>query len=286
MKTRLIAGTSTAAVVLAGAAALLATASWSTASAETSVASGLDPDWASVSTWQDGLVEKATYEATHVLYGRARTYEAIFLTNREVHEPATWTKSPVGEGIEVWKHNQIEVVPTPNYDYKYLTTSHLRSDDLSLTRLDATSQEWCGTSFHHFLLDGNGWAFTEFSYMPGAGFRSASVADSGEPLLAFNALPISLRSYDFEAKPDLPVRLILDQRSNRSTKARPVDATIRYAGETDEGHQLDVIIDGQRLGRFEFAKDRDHLMLSYDGRDGQTYKLKGVDRVNYWTINE
>ncbi len=132
----------------------------------------------------------------------------------------------------------------------------------------------------------DGWDFTGFSYMPGQGASNDTVASDELPLLAFNALPISLRAYDFEAKPDLEIRLILDQRSNRATSSQPVAATISYAGETDDGHLLDVVVDGQQLGRFEFASDRNHLMLGYEGADGQTYRLRDVERVNYWTINE
>ncbi len=147
MKTLLVAAIS--ALLLA--IPLLVSASATTTSTALDVPLRADGSWAASEVWQDGLVEKATYDASRVVYGRPRTYVATFLTNREVHEPATWTKSPDGTGVEVWKHNQIEVIPTPNYDYKHITTSHLQASDLSLTRLDASSQEWCGTSFHQFL---------------------------------------------------------------------------------------------------------------------------------------
>jgi hypothetical protein len=255
-----------------------------------SAAPSLQPDgeWADVSLWSDGLVEKATYAASRVIYGKDREYEAVFLTNQETHELDTLTKSS-GSGVAVWKHNQIEVIPTPNYDYKFVTTSHLTADDLLLTRLDATSQEWCGTSFHQFLLQpDDSLSFFGFSYMPGTGRQKATVSVSEDrPVLPFNALPVALRGFNFEADQPLEFRLILDQRSNRPTQPQPVDAVLTPAGETDDGYLLDLAdADGKVIGRFEFAKDVGQIMLRYEGRDGQTYDLRDVERVDYWTIKE
>ena len=255
-----------------------------------------DGDWATDSTWGDGLVEKATYDAVRVIYGRPRSYEAVFLTNKEAHDPSTWIKSQSGEGVSVWKHNQIEVMPTPNYDYKHVTTSHLQVDDLTLTRLDASSQEWCGTSFHQFLrttpddptTSEAAWDYFGFSYMPEAGRRSDTISDDVDaPTLPLNSLSLALRGYDFDARADLPIRLIQEQRSNQPTDPVPVDAIVSYAGETSDGHELDVkLADGTPVGTYTMAKDRMHVMLAYDGEDGQTYRLSQLDRVNYWDRDE
>src|SRR5687768_9885817 len=103
--------------------------------------------------WHDGLVEKAVYTASRVVYDKPRAYEAVFFTNKEQHDRKTWTKADKSrDTVEVWKFNQVEVIPTPNYDYKYVTTVHLTvGDGMGLTRLDCTSQEFCGTSFKQFI---------------------------------------------------------------------------------------------------------------------------------------
>ena len=265
------------------------------AAALTSAPSQLQPggDWATDSIWYDGLVEKATYDATKVIYGQPRQYEATFLTNKEAHELSTLTKAPNGgETVEVWKHNQIEVVPTPNYDYKFVTTSHATTDGLELTRLDASSQEWCGTSVKQYLhsegaAKGGGWDYFGFSYMPGEGQTSEVVgASRSAPTVAFNSLPLVLRGYDFDGRGDLQIRMLPDQKSNRQTPAQPVDAVVSYAGETDAGHKLTLTADGAEVGTFEFADDRRHVMLSYEGVNGDSYQLIDLDRVDYWTRDE
>lgn len=261
-----------------------------------SVASlSLAQDWKSDPIWHDGLVEKATYTASRVIYGKPRAYEAVFFTNKEQHDTKTWTKSDKSTStVEVFKHNQIEVIPTPNYDYKYATTTHLTVEGLKLTRLDMGSQEFCGASFKQYLLKstpraGDQYSYFGFSYMPEAGRveKSVSGPDSRTPVVSFNSLPVWLRGYDFAGKPTVKIALLPDQKNNRATAGDPVMAEVRYAGEESGSNKLDLIVDGKPAASFWFAKDRQHVMTRYQSADGQqTYELKSQDRVNYWTIKE
>ena len=198
--------------------------------------------------------------------------------------------------MEVWKHNQVEVVPTPNYEYKFVTTSHLRSSDLSLTRLDASSQEWCGASFKQYTRRPGGtpaWDVFQVSYMPEAGRRTAVVRQGDLQVVPLNALSLRLRGYDFAGR--RPLGLLPDQKDNRLSDPEPFPAAVMFAGETVDGYLLDVVRDPreaegtdipERIGRFEFAKDRNHVMLAYEGADGQRYRLKSLERVDYWTRSE
>jgi hypothetical protein len=249
-----------------------------------------DADWAADPVWYDGLVEKATYTATREIYGRDREYEAVFLTNKEQHAIDTLTKATGSGAItaEVWKHNQIEVIPTPNYDYKFVATSHLTTEGLGLTRLDVSEQEFCGTSFKQYQADGeNAWDFFQFSYMPGSGRVEAMVeTDDDKPTVAFNALPLWLRDFDFQTGGEVDFYLLPDQKSNRTTPHEPVDATARMVGTSDEGHQIVVTAGNQPLGLFTMATDRLHVMVSFESNDGrQTYELKSLQRTDYWTTN-
>jgi hypothetical protein len=249
-------------------------------------------DWSADPVWHDGLVEKATYKAERVIYGKARPYEAIFLTNKEQHDVQSLTKARSADRtVEVWKQNQVERVPTPNYDYTFIATSHLRVSDLLLTRLDVSSQEWCGTSFKQLLLKtgprGNhSWSASGFSYMPGTGTAGETIESGRLAVVPFNALPLYLRNYDFANKPAVELMMVPDQKSNRQTPLTPRPASIRYAGESDAGHQLELSVDGRKYGVFTFARDRLHIMTRYEGADGLKYELQSVDRVNYWTIEE
>ena len=269
---------------------MLSTAARATA-AEPSASS-----WSNDPIWHDGLAEKAVYSASRVVYGKPRTYEAVFFTNKEQHDPKTWTKAEkVTNTVEVWKFNQIEVIPTPNYDYKYVTTAHLGVNDWRLTRLDCSSQEFCGTAFKQYLRRVGGDAFDlldyfGFSYMPEAGRVQGQVRENYfvDRNVAFNSLPLWLRDFDFAKHATVGFSMLPDQKSNRATPHEPVVAEVRYAGEDGDAHKLELHVAGKLAGTYWMAKDaaRRHVMLKYRGVDGQQYDLKSVERVNYWTINE
>jgi hypothetical protein len=251
-------------------------------------------DWKNDPVWHDGLVEKAVYSASRVVYGRARPYTATFFTNKEQHDVRTMTKADKSnQTIEVWKHNQVEDIPTPNYTYHYVTTSHLTVEGLELTRMDCSSQEFCGTSFKQYVGKGTksgsvwtaeGWDYWSFSYMPEAGRKTAAVTKGDRPVVAENALPVYLRDFDFAGKGEKAVSLLPSQKSNRATASEAVPATLKYAGEVGDAYKIELVAEGQVRATYWMAKDRLHVMVKYAGPEGQRYELKEVSRVNYWTI--
>jgi hypothetical protein len=258
----------------------------------TTSATLLADDWARDPVWHDGLVEKATYSASRTIYGKPRHFDAVFFTNKEQHDVQTQTKaSQSDQTIEVWKFNQVEVVPTPNYEYKFVTTSHHTVQNLILTRLDFSSQEFCGTSFKQYAArldprsDSRSWDYFSFSYMPEAGRTTAVVRDRGDPgLVPFNSLPLWLRNFDFARRTPVKFLMLPDQKSNRPTPHEPVEAEIRPAGDEGGSHKLELHAAGKLIGTFWMATDRLHVMTKYQGADGQTYELRKVERVDYWTI--
>ncbi|MCS7033357.1 MAG: hypothetical protein NZ561_05095, partial [Phycisphaerae bacterium] len=245
-----------------------------------------------------GLAERATYAASRPTYGKDRPHEAIIFTNKEQHDPGTLTKAErSNRTIEVFKHNHIEVVPTPNYEYKFVTTSHLAVDDLSLTRLDCSSQEFCGTSFKQFLRVEDGrYDYFAFSYMPETGRRTGIIGQRGMRLVAEDALPLWLRDLDFQSRSPVRFWLIPSQKSNRPTPYLPIPAEARITGVDGDSYKVEVLIGEvpdspgesvppmRLLGTFWMARDRLHVMTRAVMADGRTYQLTSLARVNYWTI--
>jgi len=244
-------------------------------------------DWNINAIWHDGLVEKATYTASRPIYGKDRNYEAIIFTNKEQHDLKTLTKaSGSNQTVEVWKHNHIEVVPTPNYDYKFETTTHMTADKLELTRLDCSSQEFCGTSFKQFMLrpGEKSLGFFLFSYMPEAGRQDGTIKLGDRKVVPIDSLPLWLRDYDFTGRPVVEFAAIASQKSNRQTNPAVIPAVVQFGGEEGDSYRLDVSVSGKAIGSYWMAKDRLHVMTRAALADGQKYELKKVERVNYWTI--
>ena len=276
-----------ASVVLAGALAMSGRAG--------SGAAGVAPpadsaaSWRTDPVWHDGLVEKATYAASKVIYGQPRSYTAIVFTNKEQHDTKTWTKATGSKStVEVFKHNQIEAVPTPNYAYHFVTTSHLSVEGMLLTRYDQSSQEFCGMSFRSLLPTsekaGREYSLETFSYMPEAGRVSAQLKSAGRPMVPEDALPLYLRDFAFNAEASQAINLLPTQKSNRAAAIATVAAKVRYAGMDGGDHKVELLVGDQLRGTYFFAADRQHVMTRYRSADGsQTYDLQTHERTDYWT---
>jgi hypothetical protein len=244
--------------------------------------------WKDDPVWHDGLVEMAVYSSSRVIYGKPRQYEAVFFTNKEQHDRATLTKAAKStDTIEVWKHNQIESVATPNYTYHFVTTSHLTANDLRFTRLDSSSQEFCGTSFRQYMLriGDDKLSFMLFSYMPEAGRVDGKITLEDRQVIPIDSLPLKLRDFDFAGKQTMKFWMLESQKTNRQSDPSVNPAEARFAAEEPDAFQIVVFKDTQLLGTYWMAKDRLHLMTRYESSDrSQKYDLKSVTRVNYWTI--
>jgi hypothetical protein len=111
--------------------------------------------------------------------------------------------------------------------------------------------------------------------------------NNATPVVAFNNLPIFLRGYNWNTRPTLNISLLPDQKSNRETSPDAVAAEIRYIKEDDDSYTLALMIDTKLHSTYVFAKDRLNIMLSYAAADAsQTYQLKSVERVDYWSIKD
>lgn len=249
-----------------------------------------DKGWADDPAWYDGLAEKAVYSATRVVYGKPRAYEAIFFTNKEQHDQRTLTKAEKSDHtVEVWKFNEIENIPTPNYTYHYVTTTHLTTAGMDLTRSDCSSQEFCGTSFKQFLRPlGSRWIdYWSFSYMPEAGRVEAKLVAKSRPMIPQDALPLYLRGLtSLPTGQETKLDLLPSQKSNGPTPHEAVEVRIRSLGQDGDSVKFEARDRHDKLlGTYWMALDRRHVMLRYVSGDGQqTYTLKTVDRVNYWSL--
>lgn len=189
-----------------------------------------DTNWKTDPAWNQGKAEWARYEATRTIYGKQRTYEATIYTNKQYNNPKTMTKAVDWQApgnIEVFKHNVTEIIPTDNYDYRMLTTSFIRTDNLQPFKVVSSSQEDCGSSYREFINKGNRVEVDQFCYFPDTGHTEESI-DTSKGIAFHNALSLTLRDFPYGAvfikQPEL--NLIPDQRNNRQTKVTPENATI------------------------------------------------------------
>ncbi len=258
------------------------------------------PDWKTDPIWYQGKAEWAVYEATRSMYRRPVTYEATIFTNKQQMDPAVTTKAAdwrAPGNVEVFKHNVSEIIPTPNYDYRFLTTAFVRTDTLELFKLAVSTQEDCGTTYKQFVKAGETVDVMMFSYFPDEG-ASSDRYDAPAGLAFQDALSLTLRDYPFDAsdKPTLEMPLVPDQTNTHESPKRPVLATVTYVEDetltipygTVNAHHLRVesSADGKTTqSDYWFAADAEllHVMVKYEGPGGVRYELKRLDWWAYWS---
>lgn len=253
--------------------------------------------WRDDAIWDDGKAEYAVYDASRPIYGEPRQYEAVIITNKQHMDPRTTTKASDWQdrrAFVVFKHNTREVAPTPNYEYKYLTTAFIRAEDLSPYKLTMSSQEDCGASFKNAVVDGGRVEVDSFVYFPDAGHVEERYS-APRDFQFYDALTLTLRNYPFDEPRDVTLRLLPEQTDTHSTPLKPSKATVRYAGrETLElpignvaAHHLVVSLPDGKQSDYWFADDAEHpdwlrILVRYHGFDGVRFHLKSRERWAYW----
>ena len=251
--------------------------------------------WAAGKLWDDGLAEVAEYRAERVIYGAARPHRATLIVVKEDFDTDLYVKADSSAGRElatVLKLNWQAQIPTPNYDYHFLTSVFVRRADVrEVVKLSSSSQEWCGTSFH--LL--KGWTdppqLETHSYFEGEGERTFPLTLNEGDLLD-DQLALSLRALPFAAGFKLAARVLDSRRSNRARPPEWQTAIIRVAGiETVPGGARGSVAGwkvevarGTAVDRSWFEAQYPNRLLRFASDRGESLELIGAERRAYWKL--
>jgi len=263
--------------------------------------------WRTDPAWYQGKAEWALYDAERFIYGEARSYEATIFTNkqhmetREGHRVKADRQS--SSTVEVFKHNVSEIIPTDNYDYRFLTTSFVRTDTLEPFKLVMSSQEDCGATYKQITFEGgDGGQVDAIShcYFPETGDRNDSYRLPGKSkhFHMHDDLTLALRDFPFDdpASADVMMKIIADQTHTRPTPTVIAEAQIHYEGRetisvpygTLETHHLRIThepMNDMGESHYWFAADEAnmrHVLVQYEGPYGVKYRLKRLDWWAYW----
>ena len=250
-------------------------------------------DWARDAAWYDGQAEMAVYAARRTIYGVPRSFEAVAYTNKQRMDPVTTTKASGERFLEAFKHHWSERVPTERYDYDFSTATFLDTTDLSLFKLTAATQEDCGASFKQVWREGSGLGWMESVYFPDAGLRDGRLDG---PAVSEDGLALQLRNLVAGAREGtrFPLRLLASQKSTRRVSFEPVDAEVVVAGSEERAVpagtfaclRLELRVGGTLRSTYWFAQEGGapllHVLVAYEGPDGQSYALSRHERTAYW----
>lgn len=273
-----------------------------------------DSSWKDDPIWYDGKAEYAVYDATRIIYGKPRNYEAVMITNKQKMDPQTTTKAQDWRNpdtFEVFKHNVREVIPTDNYDYKFLTTSFIGTSDLKPYKLVMSSQEDCGATYKQYVVQNNKLLADQYVYFPAVGHINQQY-NLPSKFQFYDSLFLTLRNHTSVTKSAIgdsnqnnaqSIMVLPDQTDTHETRYKPCKTIINYIGEENitlnDGSQINsqhlkvtLEADGATeafTADFWFAADNSpqwlHILVKYSDQAGQTYLLKSNKRWAYWERN-
>lgn len=253
----------------------------------------VDPAWARRATWDDGKAEVSKYDATQVIYGAPRSFEAVLLTVKEPVNTEVMIKSDSGRGqgvVDAIKMNMVLEVPTPNYDYRFLACVQVRRDDPRvLLRETVGGQEWCGNVYKEFNALGAG-TFMWRSYFEAEGNGEIEVPIDAEHLTE-EQLFLAVRALEFRENLQFDVAVYPTQLTNhvREKTAEAMQFTAekveyKLGGKDQLAWKVMGESQGGRKLTFIVAANANRTLLEFTSSDGRSLKLKSTERDDYWRI--
>lgn len=250
-------------------------------------------EWGQNPVWDDGLAEVAHYEAVRPVYGRSRTYEAVFITVKEDFNAAFHTKAdPPYQGrklLPILKLNIVAEVETENYPYRYLTSIFVDRNDVGrLIKMTNGSQEWCGNTFKEVRTWGGRHELAYHSYWDGEGDGTHAL-DWGADTMLEDQLALSLRALPFAAGHEQALSLVPTQINNRARKPTTLAGRLRVEAEEPvevPGGEMSCwrveVVFGDAKQTYWFGVDFPNILARFEATDGRSLRLAKWSRRKYW----
>ena len=255
-------------------------------------APAFDSEWPSDPVWDDGLVEKAEYDAVRTVYGKDRNYTALILTNKQDQDAGLNVKAGQTTSADrirrVFKMNTVAEIPTDFYDYRYLTTIFANAGNLSPLKMTIGSQEWCGNTYKRFLLKDRQLNIASFSYFPDQGDREFSLR-APEGTFFWEQIPLLVRALPLREGYETSFHVLEWQTTNKQASQDIFPCNVKVDGEETlsiggkqiECWKLRIEAEGENSTLW-VEKAFPRAMVRWDNPSRVSYRLKSRERTKYW----
>jgi hypothetical protein len=271
---------------------------------QTSFSPSLQTDWASNPLWNDGNAEVAEYEGTRLIYGKPRTHTHHLITVKEDFLTHNMVKAdwPL-EGKNVFpviKQNAVSTVATENYPYHFMSSVFLSVEKptTGAIKLTTTCHEWCGITTREFIRTNGTLGTTRqtwMSYWEGQG-NGKSNPEFPENTVFMEELPLLVRMIQYRDTLTFPLN-VMDNQTTSKTMSEPQTSSytllvqdplnvlpVPYGTFNAEEYWTVVLRSSDRTLTFHVERKFPHHLLAYSLGDGREYKLKSLERWDYWNF--
>ncbi len=236
--------------------------------------------------WGDGKAEIVVFDAEEKRYGTLRKTEVRHILVRENFAGNEAVKADNWQApgtYPVIKLNQIITIPTGSYRYDQGHSAFWRQDSGDLIKFTSTTNDSCGLSYKHGLVDGDSWDYRAFTYWEGMSeVKERKTAPAGA--LLYDELSFKLRTIDF-GKITLFEAPLMD--SVIDSKADPITwSSAAFAiARTSEGWRV-TVKHNRGTDRFFFDQKSPHTLKRWQRWDGSSLERKHAIRIPYWQLNQ
>ncbi|GAB5560559.1 MAG: hypothetical protein SynsKO_22060 [Synoicihabitans sp.] len=236
--------------------------------------------------WGDGKAEVVVFDAEEKRYGTLRKTEVRHILVRENFAADETVKADNWQApgtYPVIKLNQVITIPTGSYRYDQGHSAFWRQDSGELIKFTSTTNDSCGLSYKHGLIDGDRWHYRAFTYWEGMSEVEERQSAPANALL-YDELPFKLRTVDF-GKITLFEAPLMD--STIDSKADPLAwSSAAFAiARTPDGWRVTV---KHRHGtdRLFFDHKSPHTLKRWQRWDGSSLERRHSIRIPYWQLNQ
>lgn len=254
--------------------------------------------FASSRLWDDGKAEVAKYDATRSRYGALREFEMTVIHVKESFDAKKLVKSDWPDRVEtipVIKSNVVFEMPTQNYPYSMSSGTFVRSQNpSSLVKLTTTSHEWCGITTKSLDLKGEAPKLDYRSYFDAEGEGTFDLSGWPTGGMTREQLIFAVRDLAFEQGLELEIAVLSRQLESHARAPSWSEGKLVIVGqeqaEDARGVEHQVWRIEARLGSqtlvYLVGVEAPHLLVRYEGGDGETMRLKDVTRWAYWDLGQ
>lgn len=236
--------------------------------------------------WGDGNAEIAVFTAKEKRYGTLHETEIRHILVRENFAADEMVKADNWRDpgtYPVIKLNQIITVPTGTYRYDQGHSAFWRQEDGALIKFSSTTNDSCGLSYKHAVLDDGEWEYDAFTYWEGmSAVEEEEKAPAGA--LFYDELPFRLRTIDWGKTTLFEAPLMASVIDSKADKLEWTSAAFAIA-RTPQGWRV-TIKHRQGTDRLFFDKDSPFAMNEWQRWDGSTLERTHLIRLPYWELNQ
>jgi hypothetical protein len=252
--------------------------------------------WMKNSYWFEGTAEINFYDAKISKYGIPReANELVHILVTEKHKPDqlvkadNWRESGL---VDMLKFNYVRSFQTGIYSYREMMSVFFDQNQLQLTKLTFSSQDWCGQSFKELVNFNQKSSYNYNTYWDGQGSGLFDISFP-EDLYVYDALPVQLRMFNLTEKRKFEIHLLPTQKSSKVIFPRTEKAFVQIFNSEEVSvpagkYNCYLVTVSHSAGKDSYWLEAQfpHRLIKWVAFNEDRHELIDSKKLPYWELNQ